>query len=377
MRNLNLKKNIKTGKKNTILNKSNIHESNFMDLFMPEYLKSNSNPNSPIIPSNATYNQEKPYDPGVQVELKSGSGINWGTNHISMSDVLDAMAKSKEANNSPSNYTNNPVKVVSMADIMANNNPYVSDQVIAKEKENKLLEESTKSMWDNLESDRKKQTLFGGLGYAAQGLSAVNDLINNSNQPDVPGTPMMIPHRIGYRDVDIEPYNRRMDQTIAAYKKYLMETGNASMIPSIIGDVIGKENEYNAQITQQNNQGRTQVDQFNAQAETQADQVNLQTAGQDKQLQMAANQYKDQAIRSNKQTLFGSIAGIGKTLGGSSSQKLKLDAIQSMITSGQYSQAMASINELLKVNPSATNDPDFMSKLGAFMTSYMAKQGGE
>jgi hypothetical protein len=199
-------------------------------------------------------------------------------------------------------------------------------------------------LMDTIEKDLKNQKTLGILGYGLQGASAAMDWISNENQPYSSAPKMMIPNRIGFTPTDIDPYNRKMDQTTAGYMKYLKETGNAQMLPSLYG-MEDKRNEMYAQVTDANNKGQMQVDATNAQIEGTTNQMNAQLMSDYEKLKLTESQYKDQARRSNKQALFGSLAGIGKTLSGDSSQKLKLKAIKQAIDSGNIQLGMRMIND--------------------------------
>lgn len=197
---------------------------------------------------------------------------------------------------------------------------------------------SAMSMWDKLDDDRKQQMLIGLTGAGIQGVSAIADLINNTQQGDVPRPSHIITPRIGYKPVDTAPYERKIEQSVSGYKKYLMETGNANMLPAVVGDAMNKENEMFGQVTQQNNQGRMQVDQFNTQTQAQTDAQNASMDANWQQLNLANKQYQDQSIRSNKNTFFNSLALGANTLAGNSSQKLKLDTLKQLIDSGKFNQ---------------------------------------
>lgn len=196
-------------------------------------------------------------------------------------------------------------------------------------------EPAKKTMWENLKDEQNQQKLFGIGGYAMQGISALNDYVKNSQQPDIIGPSRLIANRIGYRPVDVEPYNRKMDQSVSGYKKYLMETGNANMIGGVVGNAMDKTNEFYAQTTDANNKGVMQVDQFNASSASATDAQNAQLEAEYQKMKMADKAYKDAATKSNKATIFGSVAGIGKTLASNSSQSLKLDVLSKMFAKGE------------------------------------------
>ena len=198
-----------------------------------------------------------------------------------------------------------------------------------------------------LKDDEQRQKLFGITGYATQGVTALADMISNSRQPDLPKPNHIIPNTIGYRNVDVTPYLNTLNQAGADYKKYLNETGNADKLPEISANIMDKINQYYGQVTAQNNQGMNQTDQFNAQTNNQVAAQNSSIDSNAIQQQMAANQYRDAAIRSNKADLFGSVAGIGKTMSGDEQQKLRMFMYQKLLNGNLDSNTRSIIERAL------------------------------
>lgn len=199
-------------------------------------------------------------------------------------------------------------------------------------------EKTQQSIYDKIASDTEREKTFGLLGYGIQGVSALKDLHENMSQSYSQPPNDVYNKRIEYKPVDIEPYLNKMQQSEAAYLKYLKETGNGNLIPSLMS-YGSQKNELASKLTEGNNQKEIAVAGANAQSDFQAMQLNQQLRSDYNKQKFAEMQYKDAAIKSNKSAIFGSIAGMLSTGAGATNKEIKLDAYKKLIEAGEYAQA--------------------------------------
>lgn len=209
---------------------------------------------------------------------------------------------------------------------------------IDKQNEIVIPPEKEKTIFDRITSDTEREKTFGLLGYGIQGVSALKDLHENMSQNFSQPPNDVYNKRIEYKPVDIEPYLNKMQQSEAAYLKYLKETGNGNLIPSLMS-YGSQKNELASKLTEGNNQKEIAVAGANAQSDFQAMQLNQQLRSDYNKQKFAEMQYKDAAIKSNKSAIFGSIAGMLSTSAGATNKEIKLDAYKKLIEAGEYAQA--------------------------------------
>lgn len=194
------------------------------------------------------------------------------------------------------------------------------------------------SIYDKIVSDTKREKTLGLLGYGIQGVSALRDLAENANQEYSQPPNDVYNKRIEYKPVDIEPYIAKMEQSEAGYLKYLKETGNGHLIPSLMS-MGSQKNELAAKMTEANNQKEVSIAGANAQSDLQTMQINQSLRSDYNKQKFAEMQYRDNSMRSNKSSIFGSIAGMISTGAGATSKELKLEAYKEAIAKGDMQGA--------------------------------------
>ena len=249
---------------------------------------------------------------------------------------------------------------------MGINNPYnttIVNESSSDTKNNPIIE---KSIIDGLDNTRKREATLGMLAYGLQGLSALRDLNQNANQEYTEPPKPVLQQNIEYKPTDIKPYMDKIEQASAGYLKYLKETGNGSLIPSLMG-METQRNDLAAKITESNNQKEMAVDTANTQSNLQVQQLNQQLRSDYNRQRFAEMQYKDQAMNTNKQGIFGALSGILKTSAGSSSQDLKLRALKEYIKTADETKALAAISRFTQTGDfnieEDTYDKDYVEYL--------------
>ena len=203
-----------------------------------------------------------------------------------------------------------------------------------------------KTFYEKGIDDTKREKLLGLLGYGIQGVSALRDLAENVNQDYSQPPNDVYNKRVEYKPVDIEPYLNKMKESEAGYLKYLKETGNGNLIPSLMS-YGSQKNELAAKMTEANNQKEIAIAGANAQSDLQVMQLNQQLRSDYNKQKFAEMQYRDNAIRSNKAAIFGSIAGALSTGAGAKSKEIKLEAYKQLLASGDVKGAYAMMAEYL------------------------------
>ena len=209
--------------------------------------------------------------------------------------------------------------------------------------------EEAMSIYDKIASDTKREKTLGLLGYGIQGVSALRDLAENASQEYSQPPNDVYNKRIEYKPVDIEPYIAKMEQSEAGYLKYLKETGNGHLIPSLMS-MGSQKNELAAKMTEANNQKEVSIAGANAQSDLQTMQINQSLRSDYNKQKFAEMQYRDNSMRSNKGAIFGSIAGMISTGAGATNKELKLDAYKKAIEQGDTQLAFAILTDAMNMN---------------------------
>lgn len=203
-----------------------------------------------------------------------------------------------------------------------------------------FIPDKEKTFYEKGIEDTKREKMLGLLGYGIQGVSALRDLAENVSQDYSQPPNDVYNKRIEYKPVDIEPYLNKMKESEAGYLKYLKETGNGNLIPSLMS-YGSQKNELAAKMTEANNQKEIAIAGANAQSDLQTMQLNQQLRSDYNKQKFAEMQYRDNAIRSNKSAIFGSIAGAISTGAGATTKELQLDLYKERLAAGDIEGARA------------------------------------
>lgn len=212
-------------------------------------------------------------------------------------------------------------------DLYDKETPNESTVVVDNNTNKTVVNPVQKSLIDEMDDSRKRESTLGMLGYGLQGLSALRDLNQNANQEYTEPPKPIILSKVEYKPTDAKPYMDKIEQASAGYLKYLKETGNGSLIPSLMG-METQKNDLAAKITETNNQKEVAIRNANSQTDMQTQELNSRLRSDYNRQKFSEMQYKDQAMNTNKQAIFGAISGLLKTYAGNSSQYLKLKAMK-------------------------------------------------
>ena len=267
-----------------------------------------------------------------------------GINHSS-NPMMEFMPKYLQSSGIGYNLNYNPSVDVNNVKKEVGNTPVVKQNDILKE--NPILRKAI--------ANNNKEEIMGLLGYGVQGLSALRDLGENLNQEYSQPPNDIYNKRMEYKPVDIEPYMRNIEQSEAGYLKYLKETGNGHLIPSLMGTATQK-NELAAKMTEANNQKELAVNSANAQSDLQVQQMNHQLRSEYEKLRFGEMQYRDNAIKSNKTGIFGALAGMLGTSSEARGNRLKLDIYNKALESGDINTAMSMLYDYAGIDIPKKNE---------------------